>query len=307
MKILVISLHEQRIGGGEGRLAYEFAVQMSRRHTVALVYPGMSPDNLPDDSHLLVYPIRSIDATIPALTGGEMRALFRFLGEFKPDIVHSHTPFFLGAVIQAWAFIHGVPFFFTTHELPSKINGWGLVRYMRVLVQTRLMRLLTRTYIASFCRGCTAVVALNKAAAADLRLIRYRGRLVVIPNGRTLSLYNGKAAVTTESPVRNLAFVGDIIPRKNQKFLVDVMGHLPPCYHLYIIGHDVDHRYRRQIDSQMPPDVRRRVTFTGRLDHSLVPEYLTRTHLGVGVPHGGPEPGGDGGAGLRHAGAGPGQ
>jgi glycosyltransferase involved in cell wall biosynthesis len=281
MKILVISLHEQRIGGGEGRLAYEFAVEMSRRHAVALVYPGLAPDKLPDDAHLIVYPIRSLDATIPALTGGEMRALFRFLGEFKPDVIHSHTPFLLGSIIQAWAFIHGIPFFFTAHELPSKITGWGLIRYMRPLAQNGLTRLLTRAYLVSFCRGCTAVVALNKAAMDDLRLIRYRGRLFVIPNGRTLSLYDGKPTVTTEGSVKNLAFVGDIIPRKNQKYLVDVMSHLPPCYHLFIIGHAVDHRYRRQMESQMPRDVWRRVTFTGRLDHSRVPEYLARTRLWV--------------------------
>jgi 1,2-diacylglycerol 3-alpha-glucosyltransferase len=281
MKILVISLHEQRIGGGEGRLAYEFAVEMSRRHTVALIYPGTVPDNLPDDAHLLVYPIRSIDATIPALTGGEMRALFRFMGEFAPEIIHSHTPFLLGAIIQAWAFIHGIPFFFTAHELPSKITGWGLIRYMRPLAQSGLMRLLTRTYLVSFCRGCTAVVALNRAAAEDMRLIRYRGPLFVIPNGRTLSLYDGKPVAVREGSRRNLAYVGDIIPRKNQKYLVDVMGRLPPCYHLFIIGHAVDHHYRRQIDRQMPPDVGKRVTFTGRLDHSRIPGYLVRTHLWV--------------------------
>jgi 1,2-diacylglycerol 3-alpha-glucosyltransferase len=281
MKILVISLHEQRIGGGEGRLAYEFAVQMSRRHTVALVYPGTTPDDLPDDAHLLVYPVHSIDATIPAMTGGELRDLFRFVTEFAPDVIHSHTPFFVGSFIQAWAFTHGVPFYFTAHELPSKINGWGLVRYLRPLVQSRLLRLLTRTYLACFCRACTAVVALNRAAADDLRLIRYRGRLSIIPNGRTLAWYDGKPPADPGSPVKNLTFVGDIIPRKNQCYLVEVMGHLPPQYTLTIVGHDVDHHYWRQIDSQIPADLRPRVTFTGRLDHSRVPDCLSRTHLWV--------------------------
>ncbi|MGA2974461.1 MAG: glycosyltransferase [Spirochaetia bacterium] len=281
MRILVISLHEQQIGGGEGRLAFEFAVEMSKHHQVVLMYPGTAPGSLPADARLQVYTIRSIDSTIPALRGGELRSIFHFLDEFRPDVIHSHTPWFLGAIIQEWAFVNGVPFYFTAHELPTKILGWGLVRYWRSFLQSGLMRMLTRTYIVSFCRHCTGVVALNKAAADDIRSIRYRGRLYIIPNGRTMALYDGKAPADIRSMEKILAFVGDVIPRKNQKYLVKMMSFLPPDYRLLLIGHDVDHHYRREIDSMMGPDIRQRVTFTGRLDHSRVPEHLAKTHLWV--------------------------
>ncbi len=281
MKILVVSSHEHLHGGGEGRLAFEFAVELSKRHHVALVYPGGVPDRLPEGARLEVYSIRSIDYIVPALTGGEFRALFRFLDAFRPDIIHSHTPWFLGAIIQLWAYVRGVPFYFTAHELPSKILEWGLVRYMKGVSRTGLLHVLTRTYLVTFCRHCTGVVALNEAAARDIRGIGYRGRLSIIPNGRTLAMYDGNEPADIGEPEKILAFIGDILPRKNQKYLVEVLGHLPSNYRLVLVGHDVDHRYRRQIDAALKPEVRRRITFTGTVAHELVPEHLARTHLWV--------------------------
>jgi 1,2-diacylglycerol 3-alpha-glucosyltransferase len=280
MKILVVSSHEQEFGGGEGRLAFEFAVEMSRRHEVLLMYPGKVPEPRPD-LRLHVYPIRSMDFTLPALRGSEMRKILRFLDEFQPDIIHSHTPWFLGAIAQAWAHVHSVPFYFTAHELPSKMVEWGLVRYLRGFLQSRLLHLLTATYLVSFCRHCTGVVALNAAASRDIRGIGYRGRLFVIPNGRTLAMYNGAAPTGIHSPEKVLTFIGDFGPRKNQKYLVTMLGHLPDQYRLVLVGHDVDHRYRREIDAAVGARLRHRVTFTGRLDHSRIPGQLARTHLWV--------------------------
>jgi 1,2-diacylglycerol 3-alpha-glucosyltransferase len=281
MKILVVSSHEQLHGGGEGRLSFEFAVEMSRRHEVLLVYPGGVPERLPPGTRLTVYPVRSLDFTLPALTPAEYRALFRVLDAFGPDVVHSHTPWFMGAIAQPWARQRRVPFFFTAHELPSKILEWGLVRYMRGVSRTGLLHVLNRTYLVTFCRHCTGVVALNQAAARDIRGIGYRGRLSIIPNGRTLALYDGKEPVDVGAPEKILAFIGDILPRKNQKYLVSVLSCLPSNYRLLLIGHNVDHRYRGEIEDALTPELRKRVTFTGNLPHERVPEHLARTHLWV--------------------------
>jgi glycosyltransferase involved in cell wall biosynthesis len=281
MKILVVSSHEQHFGGGEGRLSYEFAVEMSKRHEVVLICPSTKPDPLPEGAHLVIYPLRSIDFTLAALTGGEMRAILRFLDTFDPDIIHSHTPWIMGAILQAWAHIRGVPFYFTAHELPSKMLDWGLVRYLSAVSRTSLLHKLTSTYLVSFCRHCTAVVALNKAALDDIRGVGYRGRMFVIPNGRTLSLYDGKRPIDMRRPERFLTFVGDFTPRKNQKYLVTVLNYLPPEYRLVLVGHYVDHQYMRDIEAEIGPALRDRVIFTGRLEHALVPEQLARTHVWV--------------------------
>ena len=281
MRILVVSSHEQEFGGGEGRAAFEFAVELSRRHDVALLYPGRQPRGLPEGARLRVYTVRSIDYTIPALRGREIAEILRFVEEFSPEVVHSHTPWFLGAMVQAWAWIRGVPFFYTGHELPSRIVEWGLVRYLRGVLQSPLLHLLTRTYLVSFCRHCTGVVALNRAAADDIRGIGYRGPLHVIPNGRSLAMYNGTEPPDLSAADTVLTFVGDFGPRKNQKYLVEMLAHLPPRYHLHLVGHEVDHRYRREIDSVIGPSLRGRVRFTGRLEHSRIPAQLARTHLWV--------------------------
>jgi glycosyltransferase involved in cell wall biosynthesis len=281
MRILVVSSHEQEFGGGEGRAAFEFAVELSRRHEVVLMYPGLQPEQLPEGARLRVYPIRSLDYTLPALRGRELAGILRFLDEFSPDVVHSHTPWFLGAITQAWAWLRAVPFFYTGHELPSRIVEWGLVRYLRGVLQSPLLNALARTYLVSFCRHCTGVVALNKAASDDIRGIGYRGRLHVIPNGRALALYNGTEPPDITGPDKVLTFVGDFGPRKNQKYLVEMMAHLPEGYQLHLVGHDVDHRYRREIDAAIGPGVRGRVRFTGKMDHSRIPAQLAMTHLWV--------------------------
>ncbi|HET6451487.1 MAG TPA: glycosyltransferase [Spirochaetia bacterium] len=281
MKILVVSSHEQDFGGGEGRAAFEFAVELAKRHDVVLMYPGHQPTSLPQGARLRVYHVRSMDYTLPALRGAEVAGILRFLQELSPDIVHSHTPWFLGAIVQAWAWVRGVPFFYTGHELPSHIVDWGLVRYLRGVLQSPFLHLLARTYLAAFCRHCTGVVALNKAAADDIRGIGYRGPLHVIPNGRALARYNGTPPADLSGPDRVLTFVGDFGPRKNQKFLVTMMAYLPPGYQLRLVGHDVDHRYRREIDAAIGPSLRGRVRFTGRLEHSRIPAQLADTHLWV--------------------------
>jgi 1,2-diacylglycerol 3-alpha-glucosyltransferase len=281
MRALVVSSHEQLFGGGEGRVAYEFAVELSKRNDVVLMYPGDVGEPLPAGARLFVYKIRSIDYTVAALTGAEVRAIYSFLDAFRPDVVHSHTPWMLGAMVQAWAHIRGVPFYFTAHELPSKILEWGLVRYLKGVSRTGLLHVLTRTYLATFCRHCTGVMALNQPAAIDIRAIGYRGRLHVIPNGRTLSKYDSKEPADLECPHKILTFMGDFYARKNQKFLVEALAHMPESYELVLIGHDVDHQYRRAIEAVMSPGLRRRVTVTGRIDHERIPEYLARTHLWV--------------------------
>ena len=81
----------------------------------------------------------------------------------------------------------------------------------------------------------------------------------MIPNGRTLAMYDGTGPADIGSREKVLAFVGDLGPRKNQKFLVDVMNHLPDVYRLLLIGHDVDHHYRREIDAAIGPHLRGRV------------------------------------------------
>ncbi len=281
MKILVVSSHEQEFGGGEGRAAFEFAVELSKRNEVVLLYPGRQPRDLPVGARLRVYHVRSLDYTIPALRGQEFARLINFLDRFSPDIVHSHTPWFLGVIVQAWAWIHAVPFFYTGHELPSRIVEWGLVRYLRGVLQSPFLGMLTRTYLASFCRHCTGVVALNRAAADDIRSIGYRGRLHIIPNGRALEMYNGSEPPDAAAVDKVLTFVGDFGPRKNQKYLVEMMAHLPRGYQLHLVGHDVDHRYRREIDAAIGPRLRGRVKFAGKLEHSRIPAQLARTHLWV--------------------------
>ena len=69
------------------------------------------------------------------------------------------------------------------------------------------------------------MVALNQPAAGDIRFIGPRGKIHIIPNGRTLADYNGGIPTDLHQEEKILTFTGDFYPRKNQKYLVEMLAH----------------------------------------------------------------------------------
>jgi ATP-dependent Lon protease len=70
-----------------------------------------------------------------------------------------------------------------------------------------------------------------------------------------------------------LTFVGDVIPRKNQKYLVSVMRHLPENYRLMLVGHDVE------VDQQQISD-----TVAGQADSCMAAYSAKPDDCGRSVP-----------------------
>jgi glycosyltransferase involved in cell wall biosynthesis len=132
-----------------------------------------------------------------------------------------------------------------------------------------------------FFRNCDAVVALNQPAAADIRQLGYQGRLYTIPNGRDLERLGACRVADADLETKVLTFVGFISRRKNQRYLVEALAHLPRNYRLQLIGDALEPEYEDQVKSWAHQNGLDNVVYMGPVPHADIPDYLEDTHVFV--------------------------
>jgi glycosyltransferase involved in cell wall biosynthesis len=136
MRIAIISMFEEGFGGGSGRVAHDMAYHFAAEHDVALICPGDRTAEHENTAGLRVLEIVSVGEghlRIPSLSNKNVDRMYDFLDDFAPDIVHAHDPTSLSLIGQVWAKIHSVPFFYTSHVLPSQAIDFGSSDYLKVL------------------------------------------------------------------------------------------------------------------------------------------------------------------------------
>jgi 1,2-diacylglycerol 3-alpha-glucosyltransferase len=283
VRIAIISLFKEGYGGGEGRVAHEMARQFARQHEVALICPGERTEVHQEKEGLQVFQIKSVgegNICVPVLTTKQVSALFDFLDRFSPDVVHAHEPVSIALIGQVWAKMHVVPFVHTMHVLPSKVLSFGAADVLKFL-KGPLTNSVIKRFLADFLEHCDAVIALNGAAADDLIRFGYRGRVFRIPNGRDLPRYGECLNADVRRSPKVLTFVGFITRRKNQRYLVEVAGHLGRGYILQLVGESIEPPYRQELDDRIRQLGLDNVHFTGQVDQAHIPSYLEGTHVFV--------------------------
>ena len=281
-KILFVSIFKEGSGGGEGRVAYEMARWFSRHYQVVMLCPGDITGLTTDSTAFKQFKVKSTgegNTSIPLLSAINVRQIYQFLDEFKPDIVHIHDPALLGVVAQLWAKLNRVPVFYTAHIIPSRALDFGTGEVAHLL-NAPINEALVERYLLNFYANCDAVIGLNDITAAEIREFGYSGPLIRIPNGRDLSLYQSCRLADQHSQVKNLAFVGFLSKRKNQVYLLDVMKHLPSNYHLQLIGAPLVPAYQDELQ-QIVTDHHLNVTFTGQLEYEEIAAMLEQAHVFV--------------------------
>ncbi len=286
MRVAYISLFRRGRGGGEGRVANELASRFAERHEVVMICPAVETGLRHDeDGALKVFGVRSAgegEFHMPVLSAKAVRAVFDFLDEFNPHVVHAHEPALLGLIGQVWAKMHLVPFVHTSHILPASVLDFGAVDAldMRVL-QGSFGESISRRLLTDFYENCDAIIALNQPALAALREFGYDGRVFVIPNGRDLERYAqcGDTDVTTAQ--KTLTFVGYMSERKNQHYLLEVHRLLPEPYRLLLIGKALKPEYGKLLRSYCEAYGLDNVVFVGQVPHEEIPGYLEKTHVFV--------------------------
>lgn len=282
MKIAYVSAFSEGNGGGEGFYAFDLAHNAAKTNEVLMICPsdGLYEEGLADcktDCDLKIYNLKSEGdpkVRLPDFTQKSINRLFEFLDEYKPEVVHSHTPIGLGLIVQIWAISRGVPFIYTAHELPTKLLSFNLVAedgFMHQLMKKSFFD----KYILNFYNNCTAVIAINKVTELDIRELGYKGKTEIIRNARAMEMYQDKKPANLAADEKILSFIGSISLRKNQAFLVEVVEKLPKNYKLWLFGDFLFEDYKKEFP------VSEKVVLWGQVDNKKIPEYLEKTHVFV--------------------------
>ncbi len=286
MRVAFISLFRRGRGGGEGRVAHELASRFAERHEVVMICPAVETGlRHKEDGAVKVFGVRSAgegEFHMPALSAKTVRAVFDFLDEFSPDVVHAHEPALLGLIGQVWAKMHLVPFVHTSHVLPASVLSFGAVDALDMKVlQGSFGESISRRLLTDFYENCDAIVALNQSALDALREFGYGGRVFVIPNGRDLQKYTQCANTDVTTAEKTLTFIGYISERKNQRYLLEVHRLLPQPYRLLLIGRALKPEYGKRLRSYCDTHSLDNVVFVGQVPHEEIPAYLEKTHVFV--------------------------
>jgi glycosyltransferase involved in cell wall biosynthesis len=281
-KVAFISIFKPEFGGGEGRAAHELARRFADSCDTALIVPGDKAGLVFDGSPLKILQMKKTgrgNACLPLLSQENIRLLFGFLDEYRPDIVHAHDPALTGLLAQIWTKMNATPFVHTAHILPGKMADFG-AREVAAIPEGFLAEAITNDYMSSFYRNCDAIVALNATVVERFRAFGYAGRMFVIPNGRDLERYRKSRNADLGAETIWLTCIGFVSQRKNQTFLIEMLEHLPARFKLRIIGVPLNPVFQ----DGLREDARRRgladrVVFTGELKHRDIPAALQQAHL----------------------------
>lgn len=269
-------------GGGMGRVAHELAAASARAHEVILVCSGerasVSPSQ-PGCPTVVRLPTRGErDLRLPDLR--QRQWLQALLAEFRPDVVHAQDFSPLALCFQDWAHMNGKPFVLTLHCLPSQAQAFSSLEkplFTRWMANSPLFR----TFIALFLRRCDGVIALNRAMEEDLRRFGYLGPVYRVPNGRDLCVYQALPPADIGQEVKNLLFVGSYARRKNQRYLLEVMGYLDVPARLTLIGEILEPGYLEALRSTIRERRLDNVDVLGPVPYAEIPRHLQAAHIFV--------------------------
>ena len=140
-------------------------------------------------------------------------SLLEQLGDFKPDIVHTHHPFLMGETALRFAYECKVPLVFTHHSLYEENVG-----------DSEAVKKFVREIATGFANSCDYVIAPSESVAEMIKARGVTTQVAVIPTGLLLSQYKGTSEnFRAESKIPKDAFVvgyvGRLSPEKNLPFL----------------------------------------------------------------------------------------
>ncbi len=282
MKIVFTSIFRAGLGGGSGRVALELADQFAREYDVVMICPADKTGYQRSEDGLSFFGVRSAgdsEFKMPDLSAKSVGEIFDFLTEFQPDIVHAHDPTLIGLIVQVWARMNLVPFVHTTHILPSKALEFGITEALDVWFMKALSGSFMLSAISNFFLNCDALIALNKPALESIREFGFQGPVFIIPNGRALKRYNRCQNADINTDQKILVFIGFLMDRKNQAYLLKTVKELPDNYTLQLIGKPHSPKYLHQLEEYCREHDLQNVEFVGQIDHDQIPDYLEKAHI----------------------------
>lgn len=191
----------------------------------------------------------------------------KFIKEFKPDVIHVHSPFFIGHYALKKARKMHVPCIATFHS-----------QFKRDVMEITHSKLITKFvvwYIVRFFNKCDEVWAVSKATANTLKSYGYKKEIFVVKNG-TEFVYpkdmdeckkKAQEMFKIDTNKKNLVFVGQIRAVKNLPLIIDSLAEVSKKYtnfHMYFIGEGPDQKSLEKRAKSL--GILEYITFTGRIN-----------------------------------------
>ncbi len=189
-----------------------------------------------------------------------------FLKDFKADVYHIHSPFFIGHYALRQAKKNGVPTVATFH---SQFKRDFLEQTHSHILTFFLMR-----YVMKFFNRCDEVWAVSNATANTLRSYGYKKEIKIARNGTAFvypdNIEELKQKVQKQYNIdpskKTIIFVGQIRLVKNLKLIIDTINLLSKerdDFHFYFIGEGNDEKKLKKYVKKLGLD--NVMTFTGKL------------------------------------------
>ncbi len=154
--------------------------------------------------------------------------LRRALGEFRPDVLHNHTPGPIGLAALRYARKHGVPFIATAHCYPDNITGQlKSLRFIKKPTDA-----LVRKYFASFLKNADHGIMPTQMAIDELAPPgTVKAYVEALSNGVDFSRFKPAAApesiyafygISQGRPI--VGYVGRVDPEKGLEVLIEAFA-----------------------------------------------------------------------------------
>lgn len=206
------------VGGLELSIASFAAEYRKRGHHVVIVTPEFKNSPAKEVGVIRVSALKNFNGSKYSIKLPMPVFFVKALGNFKPDIIHTHHPFLIGDTALRLAYAHNVPLVFTHHSLYEENIHWmpgvseGLKKFIIKL----------STGYANF---CDTVIAPSESVAKMIKGHGVKTRVAVIPTGLHLNQFTGTSEhFKEEAKIPEKAFVvgyvGRLAEEKNLPFLM---------------------------------------------------------------------------------------
>lgn len=268
MRIAIfVGVNEKRVSG------YAIAVNLLQKgirrlkHDVAFVKPSVLSEgtdkkfDLESPGGLWVLP-NIVDPTVKER-----------LIKFKPDILHSHDPAFVGISAIQLGYEEGIPVIFTVHGDIRRFIADSLPKFWGVLFLPIVM-----IYLRKYLNMCDLITVPNESIKKAIRAERIYTKIAVQPMGIELSGFKVESRKYPQGKV-SLLSVGSLNKIKRMKILVDMMRYLDSAkYSLTIVGEGPE---RARIEAHIAKYKLGNVKLVGRVQHATTQKYYKGSDMFV--------------------------
>ena len=239
MNILMMTNTYFPIVGGIEQSIHSFSEEFkSLGHEVLIVAPEFEGMPKEEPGVIRIPAFKKVNGSPFSLNFPVSGLLTRYMKKFSPDIIHTHTPFFMGDFALRLSRQHAIPLVFTYHSMFEQY-----VHYLPV--QNEGSKRFMAKYAAGYSNLVDQVIVPSESVRDILLKRGVETPMEVVPTGIDVKHFakGSRLAFRQENHIPKEALVigyaGRLAPEKNLEFLTNCIVQLSkkdPRVHVLIVG-----------------------------------------------------------------------